>query len=152
NGTFRWARNADDLRNQIETLADELSKQYVLSFDYDESIQNKTFQLICGDLTSPFVKLGIVNDRPSHWWIWLLVGAGLLGIIGVVLVAWSRRNVEYHNFNAPKQAQPEEQQVQAQAQQPQVQQQGPRGVGRGTVTVLSGALQGTRVGIAIGAA
>jgi hypothetical protein len=149
NGTFRWARNADDLRNQIETLADELSKQYVLTFPYDESIQNKTFQLICGDLTSPFVKIGNVKE-PGRWgWVlWLLAGAGVLGLIGVVLVAWSRRGVEYANFGAQQKAQPQVQQQAQQAAQPQA----PRGVGRGTVTVVGGGLSGTRVGIAIGGA
>ena len=35
NGTFRWAKTADDLRAQIDTLTDELNKQYVLTYKID---------------------------------------------------------------------------------------------------------------------
>src|SRR6185295_16744758 len=53
NGTFRWAKNADDLKNQIETLSDELHKQYVLTFALDlGSLDGKTFVLTCEDLVS----------------------------------------------------------------------------------------------------
>jgi hypothetical protein len=154
NGTFRWARNSEDLRNQIETLADEVNKQYVLTFDYSDSIQNKTFQLTCGDLSSPPLKIGNVVDRRGLGWWWLLIAAGVLGVIGVVLVAWSRREVQYSNFNRPGQGQAQAPQQQARAAAPQAQQAAPqhRGITRGVVTVIGGALAGTRVGIAVGAA
>src|SRR5207247_708076 len=51
NGTFRWARTADDLRAQIDTLTDELNKQYVLTFKLDlRSLEGKKFQLVSEDL------------------------------------------------------------------------------------------------------
>jgi pSer/pThr/pTyr-binding forkhead associated (FHA) protein len=166
NGTFRWARNVEDLHNQIETLADELSKQYVLTFDYGDSIQNKTFILSCGDLTSAPLKIGNVPDRRGlAWYWWVLIAAGVLGLIGIVLIILARRNTEYANFEeirAQRQQQGAQPQAQAAAQprgnaarieasaapqQPQY-----RGVARGTMMVVGGALGGTRVGIAIGSA
>jgi len=52
NGTFRWAKTADDLRAQIETLTDELNKQYVLTYKIDaRSLEGRKFQLQCEELT-----------------------------------------------------------------------------------------------------
>jgi hypothetical protein len=169
NGTFRWARNADDLKNQIDTLADELTKQYVLSFKIEESsIDKKTFQLVAGDLTSNAIKFGVgavtgTTSRGLGWW-WLLIIAGGIGLIGLVLVVVSRNRVEYANFNQPKQPQqaapPPQQQQQAAPQRARNAEviggsnapAQPRATSRGSVTVISGALSGTRVGIAIGQA
>lgn len=98
NGTFRWARTADDLHNQIETLADELNKQYVLTFKLDvSSLEGKTFQLVCEDLVSNiFDPTGSAVAQASRrllpWWLWAALGAGLLlaGVI-VLVVRQGRR-------------------------------------------------------------
>src|SRR6185503_7318303 len=53
NGTFRWARTAEDLKAQIDTLADELNKQYVLTFSVNTgSLEGKVFILQCDNLRS----------------------------------------------------------------------------------------------------
>ncbi len=167
NGTFRWAKNAEDLRNQIDTLAEELNKQYVLTFKVDDSsVENKTFQLVSGDLTSNALKFGGgfsfggSGKRGLGWW-WLAIIAGVLGLGGLVLVIISRSQVEYANFGAQK-AQPAAPQHQQQAQPARgairvadaapVAAARPAGAARGTVIVVGGALNGTRVGIAVGAA
>jgi hypothetical protein len=154
NGTFRWAKNVEDLRNQIETLADELNKQYVLTFKIDESsIETKTFVLSCGDLVSNPIKLGEGAAPHGLGWWWLLIIAGGLGLVGLVLVVVSNRRVEYADFgNKPAAApKPQARAAAAPAQQQQQQAQRPR-VARGTVTVVGGALSGTRVNIATGSA
>ncbi len=86
-GTFRWARTGDDVKNQIETLADELNKQYVLSFELDSArtIEGKTFSLRCEDLNSNALRYtqgafdAAVLKRGLGWW-WLLIVAGALAL------------------------------------------------------------------------
>jgi hypothetical protein len=104
NGTFRWARTADDLRQQIETLADELNKQYVLTFALAlPSLEGHTFQLTCGELTSNTLTydkeggaFGYAARRAGgrHAWLWYTLGT-LLALfaawmaVGVALQARS---------------------------------------------------------------
>ena len=54
NGTFRWAKTADDLRAQIETLTDELNKQYVLTYKISTRARSRAHasRCRCGELTS----------------------------------------------------------------------------------------------------
>jgi FHA domain/von Willebrand factor type A domain len=171
NGTFRWAKNGDDLRNQIETLADELNKQYVLTFKYDDALENRTFVLTQADLTSNVLHLGknVIGDKHGLGWWWLLIIAGVLAVGGIVLVVIARSHVEVHDFGAAARQKAEQQAAQAQPaaapQQPRnamrigdpapAQQQPSAargGLSRGTVIVVGGALSNVRVGIAIGAA
>ena len=64
NGTFRWAKTADDLRAQIDTLTDELNKQYVLTYKIDaRSLEGHTFTLQCEDLTSNPLDVRLVGRR-----------------------------------------------------------------------------------------
>lgn len=94
NGTFRWARTADDLKAQIETLTDELHKQYVLTFKLDvRSLEGKTFQLACEDLVSNvFDPKGSAMAQVSRRWPWGWIGAGAGAVaLGVVLVLLARR-------------------------------------------------------------
>jgi hypothetical protein len=172
NGTFRWARTGDDLRNQIETLSDELNKQYVLTYKIDESsLENKTFILSSGELTSNLLRYGqgfvpgAKGSRGLGWW-WLLIAAGVLGLAGLVLVIVANRNVEVANFSGPKRvpAQPQPQpQVQSQqparsggveriggSAQPQAAAPAASGIQRGTLIIVSGQLSGTRVQVNAG--
>jgi pSer/pThr/pTyr-binding forkhead associated (FHA) protein len=97
NGTFRWARSAEDLRAQIDTLTDELNKQYVLTYKIDaRSLEGKTFQLSSEDLVSnPLVydssggSFGYAAaTRPLiPWWLWALAGLALFGGGAIVLIA-----------------------------------------------------------------
>jgi hypothetical protein len=97
NGTFRWARNPEDLHNQIETLADELNKQYVLTFKLDlSSLEGKTFQLVCEDLVSnvfdPTGSPVAQASRRIPWWVWAAIASALLGgFTAFVLVRRGRR-------------------------------------------------------------
>ncbi|MDB4967204.1 MAG: domain containing protein [Myxococcales bacterium] len=100
NGTFRWARTADDLRGQIETLGDELNKQYVLTFKIDtRSLEHKRFELVCEDLVSnPLVydsSGGSFGYAPATrplvpWWLWAIAGLVLFGGGAAVVLARAR--------------------------------------------------------------
>lgn len=114
NGTFRWARTADDLRAQIDTLVDELNKQYVLTFKLDErSLEGRRFQLVCDDLVSNVLvydssggSFGYVPaTRPLiPWWLWSLAGFILFGGAAAVLIARGRRPKKAMKFSPYKDA------------------------------------------------
>ena len=131
NGTFRWAKTADDLRAQIDTLTDELNKQYVLTYKIDaRSLEGHTFTLQCEDLTSnPLVydsSGGVVDLAPATkplipWWLWALVGLVVFGGGAAIIVARRPRAPKkqmkfspYKNAGGP----PTGQQPAAQPQQP----------------------------------
>ncbi|MEO6953647.1 MAG: FHA domain-containing protein [Polyangia bacterium] len=107
NGTFRWARSADDLKLQIDTLADELDKQYVLTFALPiDSLEGHTFQLTCETLVSNILRYdsggsvfgytGATSRRSKVWLVLEWVGGVLCGVVvlwlgfGVVLRLASR--------------------------------------------------------------
>ena len=108
NGTFRWARNADDLKVQIDTLADELDKQYVLTFALPiDSLEGHTFQLSCESLVSNLLRYdaggsvfgwtGGTSRRSKVWLVLEWVGGVLCGLVvlwlgfGIALRLASRR-------------------------------------------------------------
>ena len=85
NGTFRWARNADDLRDQIETLADELYKQYVLTFDYGAQSRTRPSAHLRRSHLEPAQDRSTSPIRvTSAGAVWLLIAAGVLGVLGIV--------------------------------------------------------------------
>ena len=100
NGTFRWARNAEDLRAQIETLGDELNKQYVLTYKIDaRSLEQQTFQLTCEELVSNALvydssggSFGYVPATRAllPWWLWALAGLVLFGGAAAIVLARAR--------------------------------------------------------------
>ena len=162
NGTFRWARTADDLRAQMDTLTDELNKQYVLTWKIDaRSLEGRAFRLRCEDLVSnPLVydssggAFGLVPaTRPLlPWWLWALAGLVLFG--GAAAVVAARRPKKVMKFspykNATGQTQPPRPAVQPmQPVQPvgQTAPQPARAPVRGLLIVVSGALAGTRVDV-----
>jgi hypothetical protein len=157
NGTFRWARTPDDLHNQIETLADELNKQYVLTYKLDvHSLEGKTFQLTCGELTSNPLKFGAgfiagaTGTRGLGWW-WALIVAGVLGLVGIVLVVVNRSQQATY---------PMQQRMGMGAQRPMGHAATPAGAApvaaaparptHGILQVVSGALAGTRIPVGAG--
>jgi hypothetical protein len=176
NGTFRWARTSEDLHNQIETLADEVQKQYVLTYKPDmRSLEGKTFQLISGDLVSNPLRfsagsilMGQTASRGLGWW-WLLIVAGALGLVGVVLVLMNRTETAFIAGPGMAPRAPMAPPAQAQAPQPPA---GPRNAlrigdspapqqaaaparatgARGVLQVISGGLSGTRVAVGQGQA
>lgn len=98
NGTFRWARNADELKAQIETLADELDKQYVLTFQLTvDTLAGHTFELSCDDLRSNplrwgeggsvFGYTGAIARRSVIWLVLEGVGGVLLALLAVAVIA-----------------------------------------------------------------
>ncbi|HEX8950457.1 MAG TPA: vWA domain-containing protein, partial [Polyangia bacterium] len=97
NGTFRWARNAEDLRAQIDTLTDELNKQYVLTYKIDaRSLEGRSFVLRSEDLVSNALVYdssgGSFGYAPATrpllpWWLWALAGIVLFGGAAAIVVA-----------------------------------------------------------------
>ena len=91
NGTFRWAKSADDLKAQIETLADELDKQYVLTFALGlDTLEGHRYELECESLRSNVLTYGAggslfgwtgSTERQSRLWvIFEWAGAVLFGL------------------------------------------------------------------------
>jgi len=158
NGTFRWAKTADDLRAQIETLTDELNKQYVLTYKIDaRSLEGRTFQLQCEDLTSnPLTydssggTFGFVPaTRPLlPWWLWALAGLVVFGGGAAIIVARRpKKQMKFSPFKNTGTSQAPAPRPQPQAQpQPQP---APvvRAPTRGVLIVVSGALAGRRLDI-----
>ena len=155
NGTFRWARTPDDLRAQIDTLTDELNKQYVLTYKIDaRSLEGRTFQLRSEDLTSNTLvydssggSFGYVPaTRPLvPWWLWALAGIILFG--GAAAVIAARRPKKQMKFSPYKNAAastpgPVPRPAPAPQAAPVV-----RAPTRGLLIVVSGALAGTRVDV-----
>ncbi len=153
NGTFRWARTADDLRAQIDTLTDELNKQYVLTYKIDvHSLEGRKFQLVCEDLSSNTLtydssggSFGYVPaTRPLlPWWLWALAGVILFGGAAAILIARQPRAPKkkmkfspYKNSTAAAPAAPA-------APPPAV----VRAPTRGVLIVVSGALAGHRLDV-----
>jgi len=169
NGTFRWARTADDLRAQIETLTDELNKQYVLTYKIDaRSLEGRTFTLQSEDLTSnPLTydssggTFGFVPaTRPLiPWWLWALAGLVVFGGGAAILFARGRAPKKQMKFSpyknaavshqpsavSPAQAvRPAAPARPATASQPQPVVRAPT---RGVLIVVSGALAGQRIDV-----
>ena len=162
NGTFRWAKTADDLRAQIDTLTDELNKQYVLTYKIDaRSLEGRTFQLSCEELTSNALvydssggAFGYVPaTRPLlPWWLWALAGVVVFGGAAAIIVA--RRPKKQMKFSPYKNAAVSHQssvvstggsqtQSKAQVTTPPV----VRAPTRGVLIVVSGELAGRRVDV-----
>ena len=169
NGTFRWAKTADDLRAQIETLTDELNKQYVLTYKIDaRSLEGRTFQLSCEDLTSnPLTydssggTFGFVPaTRPLlPWWLWALAGLVLFGGGAAIMIARGRAPKKqmkfspYKNAAAPHAPSPSAAPPAASRATPVRPTPAPqpapvvRAPTRGVLIVVSGALAGQRVDV-----
>jgi len=163
NGTFRWAKTADDLRAQIDTLSDELNKQYVLTYKIDaRSLEGRTFQLSCEELTSNALVYdssgGAFGYAPATrpllpWWLWALAGIVVFGGAAAIIVA--RRPKKQMKFSPYKNAAaPTTQQSHAPRAQPQSQPPAPahappvvRAPTRGVLIVVSGELAGRRVDV-----
>ncbi len=107
NGTFRWAKSADDLRAQIDTLADEVNKQYVLTYKIDaRSLEGRTFQLTCEELTSNALVydssggafgLAAATRLLVPWWLWALAGVVVFG--GAAAIVMARRPKKQMRFS-----------------------------------------------------
>jgi len=163
NGTFRWAKTADDLRAQIDTLSDELNKQYVLTYKIDaRSLEGRTFALSCEELTSNALVYdssgGAFGYAPATrpllpWWLWALAGIVVFGGAAAIIVA--RRPKKQMKFSPYKNAAaPTTQQSHAPRAQPQSQPPAPahappvvRAPTRGVLIVVSGELAGRRVDV-----
>lgn len=173
NGTFRWARTDEELKAQLDTLGDELNKQYVLTYKIEaRSLEGKKFQLTSDDLESNVLvydskggTLGQPAVRPLiPWWLWLALGVVGVGALVVVMVARRGKRPKkamkfspYRNAagqpNVGAQAQTHEPRAQAPAPQPKAQPkvapqpQAPPQVTRGTLIIVSGALAGQRISV-----
>jgi hypothetical protein len=102
-GTFRWAENLADIKHEFGTLADEVRRQYVLTFKTDidaPSLEKFHFALQCGELRSNVLTgTGVrVLHGPEggglrwYWWVLIGVGGGLvtLYLVGLLLMRRGR--------------------------------------------------------------
>src|SRR5262249_14900165 len=91
NGTFRWAQKQDDLAAQLGTLADEVRKQYVLTFKSGlKTLEGHRFSLRHGELFSNRVsgnKFEATGNEThesdgkslwTKWWFWVALVFGVL--------------------------------------------------------------------------
>ncbi len=96
NGTFRWARTAEDLKAQIDLLADELDKQYVLTFAVPvDKLEGHAYELACDGLRSNALRYepggsifgyaGPTTRRGLLWTILYWAGAIAGGLVVVYL-------------------------------------------------------------------
>ncbi|MCA1663269.1 MAG: FHA domain-containing protein, partial [Myxococcales bacterium] len=158
NGTFRWAKSADDLRAQIDTLSDELNKQYVLTYKVDaRSLEGRTFQLSCDELTSNALVYdssgGAFGYAPATrpllpWWLWAVAGVLLFGGAAAMVVA--RRPKKQMKFSPYKNAVVSHQPsavATGSVQKPVQAAPVVRAPVRGVLIVVSGALAGRRVDV-----
>ncbi|MSP61401.1 MAG: FHA domain-containing protein [Myxococcales bacterium] len=117
NGTFRWAKNATDLKEQLDTLGDEIRKQYVITFPVDLSTTEKhSFGLVCGALRSNVLggrgQFGSVVVATAgmawYWWVLILLGAALalLFALGLFLQWREKRKGQPALPGGPKQPKP----------------------------------------------
>ena len=98
--TFRWAQKQDDLAAQLATLADEVRKQYVLTFKSDlKTLEGHRFSLRHGELRSNRVSGDAFDDKEKEgrdgdgalwkkWWFWVALVFGALVtlyLIGLLL-------------------------------------------------------------------
>jgi hypothetical protein len=85
-GTFRWSPKEDDLKEQLQNLAEELNKTPVLTFTAKkldaEKLMAAAFTLQCGELKSSALTLSGAPPPPaSTWWKWVL--GVLLSLVGL---------------------------------------------------------------------
>lgn len=92
-GTFRWAQKDENLKEQFQSLSEELRQTPVFTFtnkklDVDD-LRTATFTLQCADLKSPpFAFSGVPPKKPSRWWLWLIgIPLGLVGLWGLANLA-----------------------------------------------------------------
>ncbi len=116
NGTFRWAKTADDLPGQLTTLADEIRKQYVLTFKTDlSSTKGHVFSVKCRQVMSEKMAgagvkggtFGRVAEESSglawYWWVLIAVGALVaLFVLLMVLAGIRERQMAQGGVPAPK--------------------------------------------------
>lgn len=85
-GTFRWAQAEGKLKEQFQSLAEQLLSSATLTFSLKgtdaEDLAGASFTLVCGDQKSvPYVVSGTPPVKSGRWWKWLL---GIL--LGLVLL------------------------------------------------------------------
>lgn len=92
-GTFRWAQKDENLKEQFQSLSEELRQTPVFTFtnkklDLDD-LRAATFGLQCAELKSqPFSFSGVPPKKPSRWWLWLIgIPLGLVGLWGLAMLA-----------------------------------------------------------------
>jgi hypothetical protein len=130
NGNERLCKGASDIGNHFNNVIDEIKKQYVATFEValaGGDNKKHDFQVITGGdsggaysntLTRPLPIRGhdpkLPDAHPTRWWLWLLIGLGAVGVIG--LIAWLvfREKPEPMEVAAPEPQKP----VAPQPQQP----------------------------------
>ena len=102
NGMERICKTPSDIANHFNNVADEIKKQYVATFEVplaggdgkDHGFQviasNNGREQYSGTLTDKLPKashpVAKKGESGSRWWLWLLIGLGGVGLVG--LIAW----------------------------------------------------------------
>ena len=146
-GTFRWAPKADDLSKQVDALADELSRSYVLTFALPvRALAGHKLVVRANGVTSNVLTWDADDvKRNLPWWAWLAFAVGAIAAAFAVRELLRRRRASAPAQSKPP-AQPQRAQPQAQPQRAQPHAQ-PQRVLRATLIVVTGSAAGQRVSV-----
>ena len=161
NGTFRWAEKPADLKQQFTTLADEIKKQYVLTFPSKVKEPTRhTFRLRCDEMLSnalgkdQFANLVKGDAKQGFFgrlggWLWAILGALFVLLVGVLLLVLRARDgaapAKPKAPKAPKPPKPTAQKSGTPA--PKATATAARAAGPTTLIGIGGALGGNRIAV-----
>jgi len=170
NGTFRWARTADDLPDQLKNLAGEIRSQYVLTFKTDiSSTKGHVFQVKCRQIFSERMggagkkgAFGRVVDEPRgmawYWWVLIVLGGLIVIFIALMILAGVREKQGAFTDGQQPTARPEKvkavkaakavPQAQSRAVPQRMQTAAAGGARRATLVAVTGPLAGQRFAVA----
>lgn len=115
-GIDRYSKSPSELTSRFESVADEISKQYIISFPLSILGDDKThtFQLVHESGGRPVYSNAVTEKIPalvprrgdqlarsSRWWVWLLAGVALFGGLFFVLLRRRRQLAPQPALPAP---------------------------------------------------
>jgi hypothetical protein len=109
-GFDRIAKAPSEIGPRLDAIVDEIHKQYVVTFPLTIQGDDKdhTFQVTHEAGGRPVYSNAVneklpskpppgpvvVKEKGSRWWLWLLLGVGVLGIIGIILALRKKPKAE----------------------------------------------------------
>lgn len=109
-GFDRIAKAPSEIGPRLDAIVDEIQKQYVVTFPLTIQGDDKehTFQVTHEAGGRPVYSNAVneklpskvpvsatpVKEKGSRWWLWLLLGVGVLGVIGIILALRKKKPAE----------------------------------------------------------